>query len=245
MNRQSGLLVAAGLVLFGSFGCSSGGKKKDDKPKDNIVRTYDREKRLKSEVPMKDGKRHGLARMYYPSGKVNLELPYVEDQREGTSKKYYESGLLFQETDYHDDQVHGIQKKYDVTGLISESRFEFGMPCMGLKEYAGGKERSSYPSIVIRPVDRLQVDGTYTLELSLTEGGSKATFYLGQLTSSGCLHSGLVRLPKGRSATSAYQQFALHPGQFIMEELNIIADVTTRKGNNYITQRKFPLAIEN
>jgi hypothetical protein len=238
-------MLVVGLILFGVLGCSSGGKKKDDKPKDNIVRTYDREKRLKSEVPMKDGKRHGLAKTYYPNGKVSLELPYVDDRREGRSKRYYESGLMFQETDYLDDQIHGTQKKYDAAGLIAESRFEFGMPCTGLKEYASGQLRSGYPTIVIRPVDRIQVDGTYTLELSLTDGGSKAIFYLGELTSSGCLHNGLVPLPKGRSATSAYRQFVLHPGQFLMEELNIIAEVTTRKGNTYITQKKFPLAIEN
>jgi MORN repeat variant len=233
------------LFLFVVSGCAPDDKKKDSMPKDNVVRSFDREKRLKSEIPMNDGKRHGLAKMYYTSGKVNLEMPYVEDQREGTSKKYYESGLLFQETDYHEDQIHGMQKKYDATGLTSEARFELGMPCTGLKEYAQGKMRAVYPSIVIRPVDRIQVDGSYTLQLSLTEGASKAKFYLGELTASGCMHRGLIPLPAGEKRSTAFQTYMLQPGQFLMEELNIIAEVTTRMGNTYITQRKFPLAIEN
>lgn len=236
--------VAVVLALLVVAGCSSGGKKKE-KPKDNVARVYDRNNRLKSEIPMKDGKRHGLAKMYYTNGKVNLELPYVEDQREGTSKKYYESGLLFQETDYHDDRVHGVQKKYDVTGLISEARYEMGSPCTGLTEYSNGKKRASYPSIVIRPVDRLRVDGTYILELSLTDGASKAKFYLGELTASGCMHHGLIPLPTGATSTSAYQQYNLQPGQFLMDELNIIAEITTRMGNTYLAQKKFPLSIEN
>lgn len=236
------------LMLMGvAIGCSVGNKEEKDKqkPKDNIARTYDRDKRLKNEVPMKDGKRHGIAKTYYPNGTVSLELPYVDDEREGISKRYYESGLLFQETEYHDDQMHGVQKKYDATGLTSEGRYEFGVPCTGLKEYSGGKARTNFPSIVVKPIDRIQVDGTYTLELSLTDGVSKATFYLGELTSTGCLHAALIPLPKGKTSSSAIRKYILRPGQFMMEELNIIAEVTTRKGNAYITQRKYPVAIEN
>ncbi len=236
--------VAFVIVLI-CFGCSTGNKKAEQTPKDDVVRTYDRNKKLKSEVQMKDGKRHGLAKTYYPNGKLNLELPYVEDEREGTSKKYYETGLLFQETDYHDDQIHGVQKKYDASGLISEARYEFERPCKGLIEYSKGVKRSDYPAIVIRPVDRIQIDGSYTIEVSVTYGASKAQFYLGELTSSGCLHNGLFPLPAGKTRTSAYQRYILHPGQFLMEELNIIAEVTTRSGNTYLTERKFPFSIEN
>jgi len=244
MTRRSfSTVVMIFLVIF--LGCSDSGKKTAEKPKDNVVRSYDKNKRLVSEVPMKDGKRHGLARTYYTNGKVNLEMPYVEDSREGTSKKYYESGLLYQETEYKEDQIHGKQRKYDVSGLIAEARFEFGHPCIGLDEYSNGKKRPGYPSIIIRPVDRLQVDGTYTLELSLTDGASTAKFYLGSLTDSGCLHGGLVPLPAGKNSISAYQRFALHPGQFLMEELNFVAEATTRMGNKFVAQKKFNLSIEN
>jgi len=241
--RISYIKIGLALLLI-AVACSDA-KKKVEKPKDNIARSYDKNKRLLSEVPMKDGKRHGLAKTYYTNGKVNLEMPYVEDQRQGTSKKYYESGLVYQETDYKDDQMHGTQKKYDVTGLIAEARYEFGHPCIGLVEYANGKKRPGYPSIIIRPIDRIRADGTYTIELSLTDGGSKATFYVGELTASNCMFGGLVPLPSGKTATSGYLRYTLEPRQFIMEELNFVAEVTTRMGNTYITQKKFPLSIEN
>jgi len=242
MKMHPSFVATCALSLV--VACSTGTKKKEQQVKDNIARTYDREKRLKSEVPMKDGKRHGLAKMYYTNGKVNLELPYVDDKREGTSKKYYETGALFQETDYHDDQIHGTQKKYDAGGLASEVRYEYGSPCKGLIEYNTGVKRTDYPVIQLRPVDRIGTDGSYTIELSLTYGASKAKFYLGELTSTGCMHSGLVPLP-GKTAASAYYRQTLYPGQFVMEELNFVAEVTTRSGNTYLTEKKFNLSIEN
>lgn len=238
----SGVLMVS-LVLGG---CElSIGTKKTQKKKDNIARTYSRDKKLVSEVPMKDKMRHGVAKTYYTNGKVKLELPYVDDKREGTSRRYYESGLLYQETDYKDDQIHGVQKKYEEAGLMSEARYEDGKPCQGLVEYSDGKKRTNFPSIVIKVVDRIQTDGTYTLLLSVTEGALNAKFYVGELTKSGCLHYGLIPLPKGEKRNTGVIFYSLSPGQFYMEELNIIAEVETRKGNTWITQKTFPLSIEN
>lgn len=233
-----------GCVSLGGCELSSGKKKKQDKA-DNVVRTYDKQKQLVSEVPIKDKKRHGLAKTYYANGKLNVEMPYVEDQREGTSKKYYESGLLYQETDYKDDQTHGVQRKYEEKGLMSEARYEEGNPCTGLVEYNNGKERTDYPTLVIRPIDRIQLDGTYTILLSVTEGAASVKYYEGQLTKSGCMHFGLIPLPSGDKKSTGMLQFQLRPGQFLMQELNFIAAVTTRKGNTYLTQKTFPLSIEN
>jgi hypothetical protein len=243
LGRTLSCCFIASLLLTG---CDIGKREKKKEPiKDHILRTYSKDKKLVSEIPMKDKKRHGLAKTYYANGKVNLEIEYVEDRKEGKSRRYYETGLLFQETDYKNNQIHGVQKKFGSDGLQSEARYEFGNPCTGLEEYSRGKKRTSYPGIVIRAVDRIQIDGSYTLKLSLTDGASRTRFYLGALTQSGCLHNALLPIPAGSGPNTAEHKYVLNPGEFYMEELNFIAEVTTRAGNVYLTQKKFPLSIEN
>jgi hypothetical protein len=237
------VLVLAILVM-GS--CNVPEKKNaTEQKKDNVLRSYDKSKRLVSEIPVKDGKRHGLAKTYYKTGKVNMEMNYMEDKREGLSKRYYETGLLFQETQYHDDQIHGFQKKYDAKGLISEARFEHGKPCTGLKEFFSGKQRTDYPVIQISVSDRIQIDGTYTLFLSVTEGASKVEFYVGELTKGGCVSMGMIPLAIGPSKNTGKMKYTLSPGQFIMDDLKFVAVITTRSGNTWLASKTFPLSIEN
>ncbi|MDZ4716041.1 MAG: hypothetical protein SH819_11280 [Cytophagales bacterium] len=227
-------------------GCGLGSGKKKPAPDSNVARTYTKDKKLVSEMEMQDGKRHGVGKTYYRNGVVNLEMTYVDDKREGKSRRFYETGLLFQETDYVNDRVHGIQKKFGIGGVVlSEARYEYDEPCTGLVEFNDGKRRSSFPSIVIRVIDKLQSSGTYILRLSVTEGASTVIFYKGNLTPSGCLHQGLMGLPKGPARNSAEMRYDLSPGQFYMEEVNFIAAVTTRSGNTYVTQKTFPLSIKN
>lgn len=246
MTARSLLYIGiAGLLVVSSCDLISG-KKKEKPPQDNVVRTYNKQKQLISEVPMKDKKRHGLAKTYFSNGKVSLELPYVEDKREGISRRYYETGLLFQETDYKNDQMHGTQKKYDASGLISEARYEFGEPCIGLMEYTKGVKRTDYPTLIIRTTDLIRENGTYSLELSVTEGAKRVIYYEGKLTATGCLgDNSLQRVPSGSKKNTGVLKIYLLPGQFLMKELNFIAAVTTMKGNTYLTQKKFNLAIDN
>ena len=242
INRVLSCSLITALLLTG---CDIGKREKKEPIKDHVLRTYSKDKKLVSEIPMKDKKRHGVAKTYYPNGQVNLEIEYVEDRKQGKSRRYYETGLLFQETDYKNNLTHGAQKKFMADGLQSEARYEFGKPCTGLIEYSKGKKRTSYPGIVIRVVDRIQIDGSYTLRLSMTDGASRTKFYLGELAQSGCLHNALMPIPSGSGPNTAEHKYVLSPGDFYMQELNFIAEVTTRSANTYLTQKTFHLAIEN
>lgn len=240
-----GLLIV-GLSVFLS-GCDGNTKKaKATEGSDNVARSYTKDKKLISELLMKDGKRHGTGKTYYRNGKVNLEMEYVEDKRVGKSRRFHESGLLYQETDYVNDQMHGKQKKFGFDGeVVSEATYEFNEPCVGLAEFIDGRKRSEYPTIKVQIIDNIELDGSYILRLSVTEGASTVTFYGGKLTASGCLHSALIPIAKGKLRNTAELRYDLFPGQFYMQELNFIAAITTRSGNTYLTQKTFPLSIEN
>ncbi len=234
------------LLLFMSCDTKKGTKTKNAKT-DNISRSYTKDGRLKSEISVKNGLRDGLCKTYYGNGKVSLEMIYQAGKRHGTSRRYYESGILYQETEYKEDKMDGSRKKYTEQGkLMSEENFVNNLPCNSLKEFADdGSMRKGYPVIQISPVDRIKIDGTYVLSLSLSNHGKKVKYYKGRLSSAGCLTEDAEPLFTNTQTGVGQVRYYLAPGGFQMEELHIIAEVTTLMGNVYLAQRSFNVAIEN
>lgn len=211
-----------------------------------LVTSKYRDGKIKAEITYKDGKRNGASRSYDKNGNLVLELPYVEDKREGTSKKYYAGGKqLSQTTEYRADKMHGKQTKYRENGdLMSEALYENDFPCLGLKQYLTDNTlKREYPTIKITPVDQLETQGVYLLEMS--EKVRSVKYYSGKLSASGCLTGDLYFIMQDESRKTGKLRYHLSPGGFLMEELNIIAAVTTLQGNIYITQRSYNLAIDN
>ncbi len=215
--------------------------------KDGVKKNVGKDGIVKSEVTMKDGKRNGPAKNYYPSGKVSLEMVYKNDKKEGKSKRYYEDGTLFQETDYTEDKINGFRKKYREDGkLMSEARFEMDFPCTGLREFhLNGEEKKNYPKLQIEPVDLLKQSGKYLLKLSLSERARDVKYYVGRLSQKGCLTDKLEFVLRNEQSGSGTIEYYLSPGEFKMEELNIIASFETIFGNTQILQKSFYVSIDN
>jgi hypothetical protein len=217
----------------------------DKEVKDGIIKTNYADGTLKSEVPVKNGKRNGVAVSYYASGKKQLEIPYTDGKREGVVKSYYENGNLYEETTYVNDQMHGLKRKYKQDGkLAAEVSYHKDQPCIGLREYLNdGLLKKKYPTIVVTPVDQILRSSKYTLRITMTDNIKGVKFYVGKLEN-GCLTDDLdpVRLAeKGVGEIDYY----LPAGSFIMEEINIVAKFNTAGGNPCVTQRKYNLAVEN
>ena len=242
------------VILLISWSCSDDkktSKKKDDSTSlpdgTKIVRSTYSNGILKAEVLFRDGKKNGLSKSFDKSGKISLELPYVNNQRHGQSKKYYEGGKeLYQTTEYKNDKIHGIQIKYRENGdVLSEARYEENQPCQELKEYYKDNSlKEDYPKIIVTPIDKLETQGAYYLEISMSEKVRKVKYYLGKLTRGGCLNEDLYHILQDESKRVGKLTYTMPPGGFMMEELNIIAAVETIYGNTYISQRSYNLAID-
>jgi hypothetical protein len=224
-------------------------KKKESKSEGTkvVVRKHDNGN-IKAEVAYKDGKQNGLSKSYDRNGKLILELPYLNGKRDGLSKKYFEGGRqLYQTTEYKNDKMHGMQVKYRENGkVMSEARYENNFPCLGLKEYLlDNTMKKKYPKINITPIDQLEEQGTYTLEISMSEKVRSVKYYAGKLSKEGCLHEDLYFILLNQNKKTGQLKYNLPPGGFKMEEVNIIAVVETILGNTYITQRTYNLAIDN
>ncbi len=242
------VLMGIAFALLAFISCETRRDSRANNAKgDNIVRSYFKDGKLKSEISVKHGLHDGLSKSYYANGKISLELFYQAGKRHGMSRRYYESGGLYQVTEYKDDKIDGSRKKYTKQGkLMSEESFVNNLPCNFLKEYLDdGSLRKGYPTIIIFPVDRLKHDGTYILKLSLSNHGKRVKYYKGLLAPSGCMTEYTEPLFTDSKTGIGQVRYYLVPGGFQMEELHIIAEITTLMGNTYLAQRSFNVSIEN
>ncbi len=226
------------------------GKSEEAKKRDSVrVETAKHSNgKIKAEIPYAGKKKHCLAKTFDKDGNIMLELPYVFGKREGQSKKYYEGGKqLYQTTEYKNDLLHGMQVKYRENGdVMSEARFENDFSCLGLKEFYTDKTlKKEYPRLIITPIDKIQSQGVYKLNVSMSERVRKVKYYTGKLSPSGCLHDDLFSILLDEQKKAGVLEYNIPPGAFLMEEVNIIAAVETVLGNTYVVQRTYNLAIEN
>ncbi len=212
--------------------------------KNGIKKVYRDDGRLHQELAYKDDKLNGLSKVYHPNGKLYLETEWANDKRHGITKQYFQSGILYSETQYDSGKITGILKKYHKDGkLKAEAPYNKGMECAGLKEYIlSGEPRPHYPSIVIRPENKILSEGAYFLHLSLTERVHKVTYYKGNLKEN-CLHSNLERIYEDGKNKGMYA-YTLSHGQFVMETVNFVAKVETIAGNVLVIQKSFNVAVD-
>lgn len=245
-----------GHLLFLMFfvSCTSE-KSKDESPEyvtvnpdgSKTIKSFYKSKKVKSVVTFKDSVRNGIARSYDEAGNLLLEVNYVNDKREGEAKRFYTGGAVFQVTEYKNDVMNGKQQKFRGNGSpISEARYENDHPCLGLTEYLeNGNRRTKYPQMVIKEIDRIAASGQYTLELSMKPAVKKVKYYTGKLTPSGCLSDTNDGVLMDESRRVGLIRYRLLPGEFIMQELNIVAVAETLNGNSYVCQKTFNVAIRN
>lgn len=243
------------LIFFVALACSPRKTPKEESAEDvtinadgsKTLRSFFKNKKVKSEVTYRDGLRNGIARSYDDGGNLTLEMNYVNDKREGESKRFYTGGAIFQTTQYRNDVMEGKQLKFRSDGRpLSEARYENDYPCLGLMEYFdNGKPRTKFPDLIIKPIDRIAASGQYTLELSMSSKVTRVKFYTGKLTPSGCLSDSNNGVLMDETRRVGIVKYVLFPGQFIMEELNVVAVVETGNGNSYVCQKAFNVAIKN
>ena len=75
---------------------------------------------IKSEEPIVDGKRDGLASYYHDNGQMYGQIPWVNGEREGQFRLYRADGTLEQELSYKAGQTNGVCRWFDEQGRLKE-----------------------------------------------------------------------------------------------------------------------------
>lgn len=219
---------------------------KQSKVRDGVIKKYFKNGSLKTAITYHEGVKHGIAKSYYKDGKLRQEINYAENKKQGKATTYYENGKVFQITQYENDTIQGIREKYRQNGdLMAEIPYHGGRACQGLKEYLlNGDLKKKYPKIIINEADNLLRSNKFTLIVKLSDGSKRVKYSIGKLTKGGCPDEDVFKMNTTKPGILEIT-YNLKPGMFMMEELNFIAEVKTKLGNPYITQKKYNLAVEN
>lgn len=212
---------------------------------DGVHKSYKKNGTLYSEISYKNGERDGLAVVYYPDGKIKQSIDFKNGEKDGLAKIYYESGILNRETSYKEGIKNGPQKKYfqDET-LASSITYKDDLPGTDLKEYLkSGKEKSNYPSLIVKQIDRLKESGKYIIEVTFSKNPRRADYYFGELIDGKFFQPySLEKLPEKNGV--AYYTIKPPPGIFIMRKINVVGKLKTSRRNLLIKQKTVNLAIE-
>lgn len=253
MKRLSPIFVVLiGFLLFA--GCI--GKKDDikDRVSKNIVAVPDtgftgvrqvmQRGYLLKEISFKNGVRQGETKTYTSNGELYQTFWYENGLRQDTGKWYYNQGEVFRTTPYIDDTIQGIVTQYYRTGkLRAKIGYEKGMRTPFFEEYySSGLLYKDYPEIIASITDNYNSNGTYKIDLSLTQADQNVIFYKGSFT-------------ENRFDTAAVEQLYVKDSQAsivlkkvegtTVDTVGIIASILTPYGNRYITTKSIKLPYNN
>ena len=206
---------------------------------------YFKNGKVASIMNFKDGKLDGKAVKYYDDGvTMRSELIYAAGRLAGVQKRFYKSGALYKEEMYLDGKRNGLTKKYREGGmLMTEAIFRNGFASTDMKEYlTNGKLKKKYPLIIIEEDDQLARNGTYELNIFLSDKTQKVEFYLGQLEEGKYFHSGLERQHNIEDGVLTFT-IRLSRGEIASGQYDIVAKVITRLNNVYLISRQHQVKI--
>ena len=121
MTRLVWILLT--LIIFFGVSCTP----EPEVTKDGIDKTYFESGKIREEIPMKNGKPHGLVLVYFENGNVHQESHFENGLPNGVSKFYRGDGSLWFESNFKDGKQQGFDRFYDKKGnLTSETNYENG-----------------------------------------------------------------------------------------------------------------------
>lgn len=214
--------------------------------RDGISKDYRSDGTLENEIIYVKNRKHGLAKSYYTDGKtLKNEVPYINGYKQGVVKWYYQSGSLYRETTYISNAINGIRRTYYENGkLQAELPYLNSQPGTGLQEYAqDGKPKEFKGMIRVKEEDRISLEGSFTLILSISDGTKNVEFYTGHLTDGKYWNEELTAVPTENGTGRIF--FHVSRGAFKMETINLVAKIKTSLGHTRILQKEYHLAIEN
>lgn len=207
---------------------------------------YRKDGTLESLITYENNRKHGPARNYYPDGKtVKTEMNYVNGYKQGETRWYFANGEIYRITPYINGKIIGIRQVYYENGnLQAEIPFLDSQPGMGLKEYnLNGIAKKFDSKIVFNETDRINLDNTFKLTITLSDGYKDVKYYSGKLSSGRYWNEQLSPIASENGV--GVMDFFVSKGSFKMETINVIARIKTSLNNYHIIQREYHLALEN
>lgn len=243
--KKSTILLSLTILLFS--GCvNNNSNTKRHEPNsiefegtmaNGVKKIYNAVGKLETEIPYKDSMPNGIQKEYYQTGKLYRETPLEKGRPNGLVKEYYASGKIYREMPVVDGKANGLVKKYYESGaLLSEAPFENGEPKVGLKEYNENGSLVEKPKMIFRGINQSASDGTYMIEISLTDKYIEPT-YSQVLTFEGKEMLNKIPIVNGKGI----YKISMPSGTLINKTLTFEARYNTIRKNIYVTRETFTI----
>ncbi len=207
---------------------------------------YRKDGTLENLITYENNRKHGPARNYYPDGRtVKTEINFVNGYKQGETHWNFPDGKIYRITPYINGKIFGIRQVYYKNGnLQAEIPYIDGQPGMGLKEYnSNGSAKKFDSKIVFKETDRIALDNTFKLVISLSGAYKNVKYYSGKLYDGKYWNDQLSPIASENGV--GVMDFFVSKGSFKMETINVIARIKTPLNNYYIIQKEYHLALEN
>lgn len=204
---------------------------------------YEKSGDLKSEITVKNNKKHGPAKKYYPSGELHTLINYVNNFKEDETIWYYKDGTPYRVTPYVNGKMDGIRKVYYENGnLQAEIPFKNDELTKGTKEYSkDGTLISDSRKIIFETSDLIKIKNKFILKMKLSKNSKKVEFFEEKISTEGTM----IFVPIEVKNKIGIIDYFMPPGSFEMRTLTIYAKYKTSLGNPVLISQLYNLAIEN
>lgn len=208
------------------------------------IKQYKSGKYLIKEITFKNGVREGLMKQFYATGEVRQTFWLRNGLRQDSSIWYFQEGQKFRVTPYINDTIEGIQKQYFRTGeLKAKLGYSKGLRTSFFQEFTKeGKLISGYPSIVTTITDTYKTKGIYRITVSLSNKSPNVRYYQGEF-SKGLFDT--VHCERIKSINGITNLDLKKSNSKKLTSVNIIAEILTDFGNNYLAYKKIELPYKD
>ncbi len=133
-----------------------------------VKKRYNKKGKLKSDVELLKGVRHGVANNYYSDGTIHSTIYYNNGEKDGISTWFYQNGKPYRITPFIKGKKQGIQKKYYKTGkLMAEMPYSNNELQPGTKEYSEtSKLIKNYPVFNYKVLNNTSNGGTTIIKVT-------------------------------------------------------------------------------
>lgn len=254
MKKLSGALIIVLCILL-MYGCGSNQRGSKDQAsgaeESNVpdtgytgIKKYYSKDLLIKEVTFKNGVRHGEMRTFYQGGQLYQTFWYENGLRQDSAKWHYLEGQVFRSTPYKNDTVNGIQKQYYRNGRV-KAKLEYvkGVRTPFIEEYTQeGRLVKNYPEIVATLSDNYTTKGSVSINLELSDKGTKVRFYKGDFTNGVFDTTRCIKLKteNGKAFINLKKSGTEQP-----DNIGVIAEITTSFGNKHLTHKKVALPYKD
>ena len=250
MKLQSIFLIV--MLIIGLFmGCS--GNQNRDKNQANKIETISvpdtgftgvkqimSNQKVLKEVSYENGIRNGETKTFTREGELYQTFWYENDLRQDSGKWFYTEGQLFRSTPYVNDTIHGTVMQYYRNGSVrARIGYHKGNRTTFLEEfYSNGNRYTDYPEIITTVKDEYNSNGTFIIDLSLSQNDKNVYFYRGDIIDNILDTTAIKQLEVMDSHASLTLEKS---GQTTSGTVGVIASILTPFGNRYITTKTINL----